>query len=111
MKSNKPTREERIARALLLNGSFSEREGVTQLNITSGRNEISNIERKLNIKVNRVWEKTADGLGQYYRYSIADKEQAYKMIQFTNTLTQARNAEPFNATETRAILARFKGKI
>ncbi|QGM81724.1 hypothetical protein A6A10_08735 [Otariodibacter oris] len=100
-----------MARALLLNGSFSEREGVTQLNITSGRNEISDIERKLNIKVNRVWEKTADGLGQYYRYSIANKRQAYKVMKHANRLALARDGEPFNATETRAILARFKGEI
>lgn len=42
---------------------FSEREGVFELNFTSGRNYINTAEGLLDVKFKREWEKTADGEG------------------------------------------------
>lgn len=52
-----------------------------QLNMTSARNYISELERNhLTEKVKRTREKTKDGLGQYYRYEIANLEQLKQVI-------------------------------
>ncbi|MGX2985751.1 hypothetical protein [Ursidibacter sp. B-7004-1] len=105
------TREERILRMVLMNGSFSEREGVFELNITSGRNDINRVMRKLGIQLKREWEETADGYGKYYRYSIVDKSQAYKLMTYYNAKATARGGEPLSVAETKAILSRYEGDI
>lgn len=52
-----------------------------QMNMTSARNYISELERNhLTERVKRTREKTKDGLGQYYRYEIANLEQLKQVI-------------------------------
>lgn len=108
IKPPKPTNEERlITYTFKNNGSFSEREGVFDLNFTSGRNYINELERKLGIQFKREWEKTADGKGRYYRYSVTDRKTAKKLIQFANTKAQARGEIAFSEEETNFILQQF----
>ena len=111
IKTKHITREERIGKRLLLDGSFSEREGVFELNITSGRNDVSRLERKLGIEFHRERERTQDGLGHYYRYCVLNKSQAYKLLTYLNQKAISRNDEPFSADETQTILAKYQGEI
>lgn len=104
----KPTNEERLIGYLFQNwNSFSEREGVLDLNFTNGRNYINKLEKKLNIKFTREWEKTADGDGRYYRYSVTDRQTAEKLTKFANTKAQSRGAIAFSEKETNFILQQF----
>lgn len=105
----KPTRMEQVLYALLTNmNGFSEREGVFNLNLTSGRNYISTLERTLKIKFNRVWEKTTDGRGQYYRYTCPDRKTAEKLIALLNNKAKVRGAEVLSLHQQESILAYFK---
>lgn len=109
IKPSKPTNEEKLIAFTFQNGgSFSEREGVFDLNFTSGRNYINELEKKLNIEFGREWEKTASGDNKYYRYSIKDKQTAEKLIKFANTKAQARGTIAFSERETALILRQFK---
>lgn len=102
-----PTRKERIARELLNPNGVSEREMVFTLNITSGRNEINEIERQLNIQFKREWNKTSDGLGQFYKYYCPNKETVLQLIKFINQEAIKRKDEPFTPQQTQYILNQF----
>lgn len=102
-----PTRKERVARALLDPNGISEREMVYRFNITSGRNEVNELEKELNIQFKREWNKTQDGFGQYYKYYCPNKETALKLISYINQLAIKRQALPFTPEETQHILNTF----
>ncbi|MFC0323993.1 hypothetical protein ACFFHT_10595 [Gallibacterium melopsittaci] len=103
----KPTRQERVAKALLNPNGVSEREMVFTLNITSGRNEINEIEKKLGVIFTREWNKTADGLGQYYKYYCPNKETALKLIKFIERLALMRKGTLFTPENVKQILNQF----
>ncbi|WP_439243772.1 hypothetical protein [Lonepinella sp. BR2474] len=105
----RPDRLERIAMALLLSPEgISEREIMISENITSGRNEVNKLEPLLDIKFKREWENTADGYGQYYRYSIPNREVAQKLIKYVNAKAHERmNIERFDERLTEIVLNGF----
>lgn len=109
MKPDKPTNEERIIRTVLQNQrGFSEREGVFDLNLTSGRNYINRLEEKLQITFKREWEKTADGAGRYYRYTIPNAQTAEKLISYVNSKSAMRGTIAISKNEAERILSRFE---
>lgn len=108
MKIEKPTNEEKvIGYVLLSDNGFSEREGVFDLNFTSGRNYINKLEEKLQITFHREWEKTADGENRYYRYSIPDRQTAQKLISYANSKSAMRGTVAITENEAERILSRF----
>ena len=104
------TRKEKVALALLFNptSGVSEREMVFNLNLTSGRNEIAEIERNHNIKFNREWNKTADGQGQYYRYYCPNKTTALRLIDVINQLRRKRGKPSIQSDDIQEILMRYE---
>uniref|UniRef100_Q0I4Q0 Hemophilus-specific protein, uncharacterized n=1 Tax=Histophilus somni (strain 129Pt) TaxID=205914 RepID=Q0I4Q0_HISS1 len=109
IKPTKPTNEEKVIIHLFNNGgSFSEREGVFNLNFTSGRNYINKLEDKLQIKLNREWEKTASGENKYYRYSISDRQTAEKLLKYANVKAKLRGTVAFTENEAERILQHFE---
>ena len=77
--ARKPTQFLKVLHRLILS-SISGIDGYS-MGMTSARNYISELERNhLTGKVKRTTEKTADGMGQYYRYEIADVEQLKLVI-------------------------------
>ncbi|MDF7670131.1 hypothetical protein PT276_02740 [Orbaceae bacterium ESL0721] len=48
--------------------------------LSSGRNYCSELERKLHITLRRVDEPNTDGIGSHFRYYLASKEDAQKVI-------------------------------
>ncbi|NBI43346.1 hypothetical protein GVX76_07585 [[Haemophilus] felis] len=108
MKIEKPTNEEKvIGYVLFSNNGFSEREGVFELNFTSGRNYINKLEEKLQITFHREWEKTADGENRYYRYSIPDRQTAEKLISYANSKSAMRGTVAITENDVGRILKRF----
>lgn len=77
--ARKPTQFLKVLHRLIV-ASVSGIDGYA-MNMTSARNYISELERNhLTEKVKRTREKTKDGLGQYYRYEIANLEQLKQVI-------------------------------
>ena len=77
--ARKPTQFLKVLHRLILS-SISGIDGYS-MGMTSARNYISELERNhLTGKVKRTTEKTSDGMGQYYRYEIADAEQLKQVI-------------------------------
>ncbi|WP_455647989.1 hypothetical protein [Lonepinella koalarum] len=109
MKRNKqPERKERVVKSLLVHfKGISARELVFSENMTSGRNEVNKLERLLDVKFNREWEKTADGMGQYYRYSIPNRETAEIVMNYVTAKAKERGAVIFNESQLLHILGRF----
>ncbi|MDD0823112.1 hypothetical protein PTQ27_01310 [Mannheimia sp. AT1] len=104
----KQTNEEKALCYLILNPEgFSEREGVFNLNFTSGRNYINTAEKLLGIKFNRQWEKTENGEGQYYRYQLPDRHTAEKVIKYLNAKSALRGETAITAEQVQHILSRF----
>lgn len=73
------TQSQKVLYRLII-GSVSGIDGY-QMNMTSARNYISELERKhLTEKVKRTKEKTKDGLGHYLRYEVANEKQLKQVI-------------------------------
>lgn len=105
---SKTTNEEKLISYIFQNqNSFSEREGVFDLNFTSGRNYINTLEGKLDITFKREWEQTASGNSKYYRYSVADRKTAECLIKYANLKAQARGEVAFNEQAMKNILQQF----
>lgn len=102
------THQERIAYHLLERGSFTEREGVIELNITSGRNYINEFEKLIGLRLQRDDEVNTTNTGIHYRYRVADKQQAEALIKFINGKRTARNATLISVNEQTTLLAKFE---
>lgn len=59
---------------------ITENEILRTCRLSSGRNYCSELERKLNITLIRTDERNTDGIGSHYRYYLANKEDAQKVI-------------------------------
>ncbi|WP_439257631.1 hypothetical protein [Lonepinella sp. BR2271] len=107
-KDKKADQMERVAVLLLKNPK-----GITTLEATFKeylphcRNKVNELEHLLNVKFNRVWEKTADGTGQYYRYSIPNRETAEILADYATDKARERGAVIFNESQLLHILERF----
>lgn len=62
------------------NNGITENEILQNCRLSSGRNYCSELERKLNISLYRTDERNTDGIGSHYRYYLASKEDAQKVI-------------------------------
>ncbi|WP_386693844.1 hypothetical protein [Lonepinella sp. MS14435] len=92
----RPDRLERIGIQLLINPhGISELELAINQHITSGRNEVNKIEKLIDVKFARNWENTADGMGQYYRYSVPNRATAEKLLKFVESKAVLRGEEPY----------------
>jgi len=107
-KDKKADQMERVAVLLLKNPK-----GITALEVTfkeylpNCRNKVNKLERLLNVEFNRVWEKTADGYGQYYRYSIPNRETAEILADYATAKAKERGVVIFNESQLLHILQQF----
>ncbi|MCK3655993.1 hypothetical protein A4G19_14320 [Pasteurellaceae bacterium Macca] len=107
MEKNEPKipHEEIVIKATL-QGGFSEMESVLKHHFTSGRNYISTLERHLGVKFHREKEQAQNG-GLYYRYTVADRQTAQKLLTYANHKAERYHRTAFTQAEIKAILARF----
>lgn len=97
-----PTQFLKVLHRLIVS-SVSGIDGYT-MNMTSARNYISELERNhLTEKVKRTKEKTKDGVGNYFRYELANLEQLKQTI----AIYKAKGGE-LTQTEERYAYERFK---
>ncbi|QLB19572.1 hypothetical protein [Mannheimia granulomatis] len=103
------TNQEKALLFLITNpNGFSEREGVFELNFTSGRNYINTAENLLGVKFKREWEKTVNGEGQYYRYTTPDHQTTQKVIDWLNHKAGLRGEIAITSEQAQQILSRFE---
>lgn len=103
-----PTREEIVARELLLNANgISEREIAMKYDKYSMRNEVTAFERENGFEFERTKHKTADGLGEYFKYKPKNRPQAQTLIKIVNIKAKARGGLGFSEREEMEILSHF----
>lgn len=108
MKKTPPTREEIVARELLLNADgISEREIAMKYDKYSMRNEVTAFERENGFEFERTSHKTKDGRGEYFKYKPKNRPQAQTLIKIVNIKAKARGGLGFTAKEEAEILAQF----
>ncbi|QWA12768.1 hypothetical protein GTU79_08780 [Sodalis ligni] len=79
----KPTpKKHRARRYMLYSGvnGFTENEILRYCRLSSGRNYATEIERQLNITLERFDEPNTDGIGSHFRYRINTRASALKII-------------------------------
>ncbi|MFY0131221.1 hypothetical protein [Klebsiella aerogenes] len=75
------------ARAYMLRcgaGGWTENDILLNCRLSSGRNYASELERELDICLERLEEKNPDGIGAHMRYRFACRGDVLKVIQFVN---------------------------
>ena len=75
------------ARDFMLNSGvngFTENEILRYCRLSSGRNYFSELERQLDIQLERIDEKNPDGIGSHLRYRFTCRADVMRVIQLVN---------------------------
>lgn len=83
----KPAPKKHRARVFMLrsgDGGFTENELLRNCRLSSGRNYASELERTLNIRLERIDEKNTDDIGSHFRYRITCRADVLQVIQLVN---------------------------
>lgn len=67
-------------------GGWTENDILRNCRLSSGRNYASELERELDIFLERLEEKNPDGIGAHMRYRFACRGDVLKVIQFVNRM-------------------------
>lgn len=68
---------------------ITENDILRQCRLSSGRNYLTELERLLNINLERIDEPNPDGIGSHYRYRIRNQKDAQKVINLINNRANA----------------------
>lgn len=84
--SKNPPKKHRARLYMLGTGinGFTENEILIHCRLSSGRNYPNELERLLNIKLERIDEPNPDGIGSHYRYRFKTAQDAQKVINLVN---------------------------
>lgn len=75
--------------------------------LSSGRNYFSELERKLNITLERIDEPNPDGIGTHYRYRIRNQQDAQKVINHINSRAHHGGYEGLSKPRAELILSLY----
>lgn len=84
----KPAPKKHRARLFMLRsgaGGFTENELLRHCRLSSGRNYASELERTLDIRLERIDEPNGDGIGSHFRYRITCRADVLRVIQLVNS--------------------------
>lgn len=76
-----------------ING-FTENEILFHCRLSSGRNYPNELERKLNIELERLDEPNPDGIGSHYRYRFKTSQDVQKVINLINHCAEQGKYQP-----------------
>ncbi|ERK08608.1 hypothetical protein L581_0714 [Serratia fonticola AU-AP2C] len=79
----KPAPKKHRARAYMLKtgvNGWTENDILKYCRLSSGRNYASELERRLDIQLERIDERNPDGIGSHFRYRIVNRLDALKVI-------------------------------
>lgn len=72
--------------------------------LSSGRNYASELERQLDIHLERIDEKNPDGIGSHLRYRFACRGDVLKVIQYVNRMAELNEHSGLSAQDITDIL-------
>lgn len=86
-----------------ING-FTENEILYYCRLSSGRNYPTELERLLDIRLERLNEANPDGIGSHFRYRFTCQADVLKVIQLVNQNAARGNYQPLTQHEINSIL-------
>jgi len=89
-----------------ING-FTENEILYYCRLSSGRNYASELERELNIRLERLEEPNPDGIGSHYRYRFANRHDVQRVINLVNARATTAGYQPLTSPEIADILTLY----
>lgn len=110
----KPTPKKHRARLFMLrSGSqgFTENEILRYCRLSSGRNYPTELERHLNIILERIQEPNTDGIGGHFRYRITCRRDAMRIITLVNHRAFMRGHEALSKKEITEILNLYPNAV
>ncbi|ULH10632.1 hypothetical protein MF265_22375 [Serratia marcescens] len=110
----KPLPKKHRARLFMLRSGkagFTENDILFYCRLSSGRNYASEIERRLNIRLERINEQNPDGIGSHYRYRIANRSDAQRIIDLVNVQAKREGRQQISPHEISRILNLYPDTI
>ncbi|MEZ2895186.1 hypothetical protein [Providencia rettgeri] len=92
-----------------ING-FTENEILIHCRLSSGRNYPNELERLLNIELERIDEPNPDGIGSHYRYRFKTAQDAQKVINLINERAEQGNYQTLDKAHVNNILSLYPTK-
>ncbi|ETT07162.1 MULTISPECIES: hypothetical protein [Providencia] len=86
---------------------ITENDILRQCRLSSGRNYLTELERLLNIKLERIDEPNPDGIGSHYRYRIRNQKDAQKVINLINNRANAGGYAGISISQVELILSLY----
>ncbi|CAM6191072.1 hypothetical protein [Citrobacter freundii] len=103
----KPVPKKHKARLLILRSGVSgitENEILRHCRLSSGRNYLTELERCLDIRFERIDEANPDGIGSHYRYRFIKRSDVQKVITLVNDGAVTNGHQPLNQIDVEGIL-------
>lgn len=103
----KPVPKKHKARVLILLSGVSgitENEILRHCRLSSGRNYLTDLERRLDIQFERIDEANPDGIGSHYRYRFIKRADVQKVITLVNARALSNGHPQLNQMDVEGIL-------
>lgn len=110
--SKNPPKKHRARLYMLGTGinGFTENEILIHCRLSSARNYASELERKLDITLDRIDEPNPDGIGSHYRYRFKTAQDAQKVINLVNERAEQGNYQTLDKEYVNNILSLYPTK-
>ncbi|GKW32806.1 hypothetical protein PEC730217_15860 [Pectobacterium carotovorum subsp. carotovorum] len=108
----RPVPKKHRARVFMLRsgaGGFTENDILRHCRLSSGRNYATELERLLDIQLERIDEPNADGIGSHYRYRFAKRDDIFRVIRLVNNNADINGHQPLTQQEINYILNLYPG--
>jgi len=83
---------------------ITENEILRHCRLSSGRNYLTDLERRLDMQFERIDEANPDGIGSHYRYRFIKRADVQKVITLVNASAVVNGHQPLNQLDVEAIL-------
>ncbi|MFJ5408110.1 hypothetical protein [Pectobacterium punjabense] len=106
----RPVPKKHRARVFMLRsgaGGFTENDILRHCRLSSGRNYATELERLLDIQLERIDEPNTDGIGSHYRYRFAKRDDIFRVIRLVNTNADINGHQPLTQQEINHILSLY----
>ncbi|AIU88103.1 hypothetical protein [Pectobacterium odoriferum] len=106
----RPVPKKHRARVFMLRsgaGGFTENDILRHCHLSSGRNYATELERLLDIQLERIDEPNADGIGSHYRYRFAKRDDIFRVIRLLNNNADINGHQPLTQQEINHILSLY----
>ncbi|PWC13310.1 hypothetical protein B4923_08845 [Brenneria roseae subsp. americana] len=106
----RPVPKKHKARLMILysgDAGITENEILRQCRLSSGRNYLTDLERRLNIQFERIDEPNTDGIGSHYRYRFTKRADVQQVITLVNACAVTNGHQPLTQQEINHILSLY----